>query len=73
MENAAGLCFLCHQYFHAHPYEAVDWFKKRLGEKRYDLLMIRAHTPKKPDYELIKIQLTEELKNLNAHLEFKED
>ena len=56
-ENCAVLCFGCHQHFTAHPHEHREWFLKRLGEKKYNALMLRANTPKKPDYEMIRLWL----------------
>lgn len=35
---------------------------KRLGETEYQLLNIRANTPKRPDYKLISIWLDTEMK-----------
>ncbi len=55
-ENACLLCFGCHQYFHSHPLEFVEFFKKRLGE-RFDLLNGRARIPNKPDKALIEMYL----------------
>ncbi len=43
-DNAAGLCFGCHQYLGSHPLEHVEWFKARLGDS-FDLLNARARTP----------------------------
>src|SRR3990172_983442 len=28
-KNCTSLCFACHQYFHAHPHEFVEWTKQR--------------------------------------------
>jgi hypothetical protein len=41
-----------------------DFMMNRLGEKRYNLLMIRANTPCRPDYALIRLWLTAALKKL---------
>lgn len=61
-ENAAALCFFCHQDFTANPAAHMAWFEKRLGKQRFAALMIRANTPQKPDRELIKIWLKAQLK-----------
>ena len=45
--NCAALCFSCHQYFTANPYEHTEWFKKRLGEQRFKALMIQANVDRK--------------------------
>ena len=60
-ENAAALCFGCHQFFTSHPLEHTDWFRKRLGDK-FDLLVLRAHIPHKPDREAIELYYREKVK-----------
>jgi len=62
-ENAAGLCFGCHQYFTSHPLEHTEWFKERLGD-RFDLLVVRANTVNKPDEDLIGLYLKGKIKEL---------
>jgi len=44
LDNAAGLCFSCHQHLSENPYEHTEFFKKRLGSERFDCLNIRANT-----------------------------
>jgi len=61
-DNAAALCFRCHQHMTAFPLEHVEFFKKRLGEKRFDALRLRAHTPQKVDEKMIAMGLKMELK-----------
>ncbi len=63
-DNAAGLCFGCHQHFTSHPLEHTEWFQKRLGDK-FDLLRARAYTPTKPDINAITLYLKEKLKEIN--------
>ena len=63
-ENAAGLCFGCHQYLGSHPFEHTVWFQERLGEDRFLLLRARADTPCKPDREAIELYLKEKIKEL---------
>src|SRR3990167_5661752 len=48
-ENTDVLCFSCHNYFSMSPHEYVEWKKKRMGERAYKLLMVRAHTYQKRD------------------------
>ena len=48
-ENVDCLCFTCHNYFEMNPHEYVEFKKKRLGEQRYKMLMVRAHTTQKRD------------------------
>ena len=62
-ENCVALCHGCHSYFTANPLLHVQFFQKRLG-KRFDALLIRANTPRKPDYALIEIWLKGKLSEL---------
>ena len=67
-ENVVALCGTigfpggCHGYFGSHPQEFKEFMAKRLGSKKFDQLVIRAHTPQKIDEKLIEIWLKEELK-----------
>lgn len=63
-ENVAALCSGCHRNFTENPAKHNAWFQKRLGENRFNALMIRANTPKAPDRKLIKIFLQNELKTV---------
>lgn len=66
-ENCVSLCFGCHKYFDEHDREAYREFKiKQLGEKQFELLTIKARTPKKKDRKMSYIiaqQLLNDLKN----------
>ena len=62
-ENCIALCYGCHSHFTANPVLHRMFFLRRLGEIRYNALMVRANTPKKPDYEMINLWLSQELKN----------
>ncbi len=53
-DNAAGLCFGCHQHFTSHPLEHVEWFKKHLGEE-FDLLEGRMRIIGMPDVEVLTL------------------
>ena len=64
LENIDCLCAGCHQYFTAYPAEYVAWKEKQLGKKAYDLLTLRAHTPKKRDDKLTLIIIKELQKSL---------
>lgn len=65
-ENAAALCFGCHQHFQSQPIEHYEWFKKRLGE-RFDLLQGRARIIyPKPDKEAIKLYLTKRIEDVTS-------
>ncbi len=47
--NAAGLCYGCHRYFTSHPAEHAEFFLKRLGRERYEMLEVRAQKPQTID------------------------
>lgn len=66
-ENAAALCFQCHRICTEQPMIHVEWFKVRLGIKRFNSLLLRANTVQKPDKELIRIWLKKELEYLENH------
>ena len=51
-ENVSCLCIGCHRFFHENPNEYVQWLKRKLGKKKFDLLEIRAATYKKRDDKL---------------------
>lgn len=55
-ENTDIMCAGCHQYFTANPAEYTEWKKKQLG-KRYNVLSVRAFTPKKRDDKLTLLWL----------------
>lgn len=70
-ENVYALCggpnaAACHRYFDTHETEKHAWLKARLGETRYALLALRAHTPKKPDTAAIGLWLRAELDKLEG-------
>ena len=56
-ENIDVLCFPCHNYFEMNPAEYTIWKEKQLGEKRYKMLMVRAHTYQKRDDKKMLIAL----------------
>ena len=65
-DNACLLCFKCHYLFaHREPLEFAEFWKKRLGEERMNLLTLKKNTYKKMDYGMEKAilkKLIEELK-----------
>ena len=63
-ENCTALCHGCHACFTANPELHRAWQLKRLGQKRYYALMIRANTPKKKDDKMIEIYLNKLLETL---------
>ena len=67
IDNAAGLCFSCHQHLGENPYLHVEFFKKRLGSERFEQLNIRAETLVKrtpKDKEQLKSDLKEKIRRL---------
>lgn len=64
-DNAAWLCFVCHRYFDEHHYEHSEWFKKRLGEERFEKLTMQANTLYRVDEELVELYLRQKLKELD--------
>lgn len=62
--NSTTLCFYCHQYFHGHPLEFVEWTKKRLGEREFDMLNARMRIITKPDKKAITIYLQQKIREL---------
>lgn len=64
-ENCCALCCGCHQHLGANPLEHTEWYKKRLGEKRFNALMIKANKPSTPDYEMIRIWVKAKLNELS--------
>lgn len=58
-ENTYALCFTCHKELGGHTRlengEYDQWVRKRLGDKRYKLLKIRANSYKKRDDKLDEI------------------
>ena len=67
LENGITLCVYCHRGIaHGKP-QVFEWFiNRRLGPKRYNLLMLRANSSGKNDLEMIKIGLKEYLKELEV-------
>ena len=60
-DNLVALDFGCHQYLDSHPYEKIEFFKERLGDK-LDLLNARASKPGKLDKKLLWIYYREKIK-----------
>jgi len=61
-ENCDILCVRDHQFFEEHKTEYRDWKLKRMGEKAFNLLMLRVHTYQKKDDTLILMWLKQEMK-----------
>lgn len=70
-ENAAALCYSCHLRFTKNPHEHTEFFVKRLGQKKYDALILRSHLSFKAlrmDEDMIKIYYQTKIKELNSHI-----
>ena len=64
-DNAAGLCYFCHQHLGENPHEHDEWFKERLGERSFELLNIQAQqVVTKPDVAAIRLYLKDLLARL---------
>ncbi len=62
-DNAAGLCFGCHQYLGSHPQEHVQFFKERLGD-RFELLEGRMRVMGSPDQEILTLYYQQKIKEV---------
>lgn len=65
-DNAACLCFKCHQYFTQYPAEHVEWFYKKLGDRKYEELKKRYNSIYKD------ICMDEKTIRLNLRLKIRE-
>lgn len=66
-QNAASLCFACHQFFGGNPYDHTEFFKRKIGEDNFNKLAVRASIPQRVDEKIIVIWLKEEIKKLNEN------
>ena len=66
-KNCQALCHGCHSFFTANPELHRQFYLKKIGEKEYNALMLRANTPGKPDYELLNIWLAKEVKKASSN------
>ena len=66
LENAVALCFSCHQYLGSNPYQHTEFFKKQLGDERFQQLNIRAEITVKLDKDKIEADLLEKIKILEG-------
>ena len=68
-DNACLLCFGDHMYFTARPLEFVEWFKKRLGEREFEMLQgrMRINFPK-PDKKAITLYLQMKIAELENEM-----
>ena len=61
-ENVNLLCYGCHSYFHQNPKEHELWKIKQLGQKRFDLLTLRANTYCKRDDKMVELYYKKKIK-----------
>jgi len=64
--NASSLCFFCHSRTHSSEDGGFfkDWMIKKIGKREFDLLTLRAYTPKKKDRKMTFLVLKEMMKEL---------
>lgn len=43
VDNCDSACFKCHAYYEDHKPELEEWKKERIGEKRFNQLLLRAN------------------------------
>jgi hypothetical protein len=67
-ENCDILCVADHAYFESHKTEYTAWKKERMGEKAFNLLMVRAHTTGKRDDKLQVMLIKKLMKEQNSEL-----
>lgn len=60
--NCSCVCFSCHQYLGENPYVHTEFFKKRLGSKRFEELNVRAEMLVKPDKAKVEAALKEKIR-----------
>lgn len=65
-ENASALCFYCHKVLGENPNDHRDFFIKRLGEERYNALVLKAKLPRKEkvDVKMLRLWLKQEIKKV---------
>jgi hypothetical protein len=63
LDNAAALCFGCHQRLDSQCLEKAEWFKSWIGKSAYEDLLKRANwsSKSKVDKKFIEIFLKKEL------------
>ncbi len=65
-DNCIGLCFGCHQYLEHHPHEHEEFFKKHLGEQKWNMLLSRSRPGNKPDQASLILYYTHKVKHLRS-------
>ena len=62
VDNCHTMCYGCHSYIDSHPLEKYEWYIKKFGQRKFDLLRLKSNTQMKLDLRLINMWLDEELK-----------
>lgn len=65
LENADALCANCHRHFTTHYNQHKEFKLHQLGQKKYDLLELRANQTVKKDRESEKLYWRQKLKELD--------
>lgn len=70
-ENCSCVCFSCHMYLGENPFAHTEFFRKRLGSERFEMLNIRANATVTPGYvktlkEALTLYYKEKIKLLEA-------
>jgi len=63
-DNVQGICSPCHAGFHDNRLSYFEWLFHRLGAERMCILADKAEVITKQDYEAIKTQLQDRIKEL---------
>ena len=66
LDNSIWACFSCHMHLQENPYQHTEFFKKRLGSKRFEELNIRAEILVKIDRDAIEKILREKIKEVES-------
>jgi hypothetical protein len=64
-DNCAGLCGACHMYLEHHPHEHDAWFRRYLGDDKFELLLARNRQMGKPDKKMLTIYYQQQIKLLD--------
>ena len=60
-DNAAALCFQCHQHLGENPLEHTEWFTQLIGEGNFLLLRVQANQIVKVDRKAVELYLKQRL------------
>lgn len=68
LENVDSICASCHRHFTANYNDHKEWKLAQLGQKKYDLLELRANQTQKKQRDLEKVYWRQKLKELEKDL-----